>query len=318
MNPLAQRPTVSTLLSPRLPLELERFVFELAAHRQRSDIPRFIRVAWRVKEWLEPVLYQFLLATAYSIHYLPPQPVHRLPRIRTEKLLSLISTKSPPFCNSVQRLLLNLDVERHAQLFYLVILAACSQLTELYFLSRRCLNSAYLPRLCELNSLHRLAVDAPRLFHPNPVDYGSSLFRNITHFELLSYCDPDTCSGIGEELAHAPSLTHIAFHNTVNIPAIHACVRANSHLTCILFRSNLPIHPHIRPLSPDVRMVCMPYDNLVLSWFRGVTSGHDHWAAADEFIAAKRAGKIDPSVYFTAPEPDFRDELNGIQRNYKI
>ncbi|KAJ6538362.1 hypothetical protein DFH09DRAFT_1398713 [Mycena vulgaris] len=45
-----------------LPPDLERSIFELAALRtHRVTIPKLMRVAWRVKHWLEPLLYHTLV-----------------------------------------------------------------------------------------------------------------------------------------------------------------------------------------------------------------------------------------------------------------
>ncbi|KAF7291431.1 hypothetical protein MIND_01288200 [Mycena indigotica] len=43
------------------PPELEYVIFKLAAAQDRGSIPRLMLVAWRVKEWIEPLMYQPLL-----------------------------------------------------------------------------------------------------------------------------------------------------------------------------------------------------------------------------------------------------------------
>ncbi|KAK6988678.1 hypothetical protein R3P38DRAFT_276267 [Favolaschia claudopus] len=285
--------------TPKLPIDLERVVFELAAHNARGEIPRYMRVAWRVKQWLEPVLYQFLFVAVYNPNTLPDGPVGELRRIRIEAMLSLISTKPPSFLRSIKRLILNVAIEQHAKIFDLLVLSACSHVTDLYLMSgRRQLSPAYLPRLCELRHLRRLTVAAGLLFYPNPVDYGSPLFRNITHLELLQNYKP-IIFRIGQDLAQAPSLTHIAFASTADVPVLHAAVRVIERLKCILFRADGSTRlAAIQPLSPDDRLVCMAYHySLVLPWYYGAVNGEDDWAVADKFIAAKRDGKIDASHY---------------------
>jgi hypothetical protein len=37
---------------PALPADLERAIFEIAAHARPVSIPTFMLVAWRVKTWL--------------------------------------------------------------------------------------------------------------------------------------------------------------------------------------------------------------------------------------------------------------------------
>ncbi|KAJ7733072.1 hypothetical protein DFH07DRAFT_990444 [Mycena maculata] len=58
------------LATPRLPPELERYVFELSALACRNDIPSLLRVAHRVHVWIEPLLYEALILD-YSIQQLP-------------------------------------------------------------------------------------------------------------------------------------------------------------------------------------------------------------------------------------------------------
>ncbi|KAJ7912448.1 hypothetical protein B0H13DRAFT_2660086 [Mycena leptocephala] len=50
-------------VSPTLPLELECRIFETAALSRPVSIPAMMHVAWRVKHWLEPLLYRTLAFT---------------------------------------------------------------------------------------------------------------------------------------------------------------------------------------------------------------------------------------------------------------
>ncbi|TFK58527.1 hypothetical protein BDN72DRAFT_906654 [Pluteus cervinus] len=47
--------------TPRLPVELERAIFEDAAQGSRDSIPTLMLLANRVKEWLEPLLYSIVV-----------------------------------------------------------------------------------------------------------------------------------------------------------------------------------------------------------------------------------------------------------------
>ncbi|KAF8201937.1 hypothetical protein K438DRAFT_1965389 [Mycena galopus ATCC 62051] len=55
--------------SPKLPLELERKVFELAAHLHPSSIPALLRVAHRILVWIEPLLCKILVLTTLARNY---------------------------------------------------------------------------------------------------------------------------------------------------------------------------------------------------------------------------------------------------------
>ncbi|KAJ7095067.1 hypothetical protein C8R44DRAFT_813875 [Mycena epipterygia] len=54
-------------IAPRLPPELERLVFESAALSHATDIPNLILVAWRIKNWVEPLLYRAVLVCTHSV-----------------------------------------------------------------------------------------------------------------------------------------------------------------------------------------------------------------------------------------------------------
>ncbi|KAJ7224649.1 hypothetical protein GGX14DRAFT_557508 [Mycena pura] len=56
---------------PTLPAELERQVFELTALSRPVCIPRLMRVALRVKQWVEPLLYRTLIFNKVLIDGFP-------------------------------------------------------------------------------------------------------------------------------------------------------------------------------------------------------------------------------------------------------
>ncbi|KAK7012949.1 hypothetical protein R3P38DRAFT_3278183 [Favolaschia claudopus] len=66
----------------------------------------------------------------------------------------------------------------------------------------------------------------------------------------------------------------------------------------------MPVFARPRFTYDDDRMVCMIYDHYVRHWFSGAATGQDYWSVADDFIAAKRPGKIDRSQYFVDAEDD--------------
>ncbi|KAJ7461189.1 hypothetical protein FB451DRAFT_1405047 [Mycena latifolia] len=51
---------------PALPLDLERHIFEITALSRPVLIPRLMLVAWRVKEWAEPLLYRTITTSDAS------------------------------------------------------------------------------------------------------------------------------------------------------------------------------------------------------------------------------------------------------------
>ncbi|KAK7033744.1 hypothetical protein R3P38DRAFT_2914725 [Favolaschia claudopus] len=53
-------------MEPVLPPELEREIFETAAHLDRSDIPTLLLVYRRVHEWIEHLLYRSITIVAHD------------------------------------------------------------------------------------------------------------------------------------------------------------------------------------------------------------------------------------------------------------
>ncbi|KAJ7762894.1 hypothetical protein B0H16DRAFT_1528085 [Mycena metata] len=66
---------------PAFPPELERLVFEMAAHARPPTIPTFMRVARRVKIWVEPLLYRTLHLCAILEDVPADYPVFRGGRV---------------------------------------------------------------------------------------------------------------------------------------------------------------------------------------------------------------------------------------------
>ncbi|KAJ7241571.1 hypothetical protein C8J57DRAFT_1526720 [Mycena rebaudengoi] len=53
-------------ISPSLPFDLEREIFEMAANRYPETIPALLLVAQRVLQWIEPIFYRTLVFKAKS------------------------------------------------------------------------------------------------------------------------------------------------------------------------------------------------------------------------------------------------------------
>ncbi|KAK6977989.1 hypothetical protein R3P38DRAFT_2665522 [Favolaschia claudopus] len=294
-------PHTSCLL-PRAPLELERRIFEIAATQNGGDIPRFMRTAWRVREWTEPLLYRILFfrltpTVPFGPVVVPIEDRHWLPYIPFPAFLTLLSVKPTSFFERhVRHIFIDAGIEAYSLVLYIVILTACSHITDLYILHPP--TPDYIPIICRLHSLRRLAIQAVPLFAPNQVNFGSALFRNITHLQLLDF-DDYLPQHLGEQLALAPCLTHVSFSVFFNVPALHTRVRTNTQLQCIVFLdAGWPSVDLAAPLEiPDDRVVVIRHTNFFTEFFRGSRNGDDYWGLAEAFIHAKRQGEVDGSLY---------------------
>ncbi|KAJ6544519.1 hypothetical protein B0H19DRAFT_1267780 [Mycena capillaripes] len=282
---------------PRLPPELECMIFEMAARARTSGIPNLILVARRVKHWVEPLLYRVLFL---PMHWAAdPEEMHDVPAIPVEILMNAIADKPPSFFSSaVTHILVDYDRERLPESTVNTIIAACPQVTNLFDRSASSVGAGVLEGL---QCLHRLVIDTDEVGNIL-LNFRAPVLRNVTHLELLDEWgdpdDPELGTRLSESLRLIPHLSHVAFNTFVNSTAFRAGVGADIRLDCIVFLHTDSIAMDERPLlSDDARFVCVQQADWRLDWLRGTNGGDDYWALADAFIAARRAGKIDPSRY---------------------
>ncbi|KAJ7909979.1 hypothetical protein B0H13DRAFT_618153 [Mycena leptocephala] len=269
----------------RLPPELERTIFEIVALLEPTNIPTLMRIAWRVKHWVEPLLYRVIFLSSIVIHNM-----HGFPVAPLDIWLEAISKKSASFVeSSVSHIFLDSDSADGTELSVLDVILA-PRVKNLF-----CFDASaprYLPVLDRLQCLSRLTIDVGPLFAPDAIDFTAPLFRNLTHLEFLDDGD-GLPSDIGPGLALIPNLTHVAFNSVTDVAALHASVRTNMRLRCIVFFTLSETHLD----SDDTRVLGIHQTNFRVDWLRGAATGEDYWALADAFIAAKHAGKVDRSLY---------------------
>ncbi|KAJ7784758.1 hypothetical protein B0H16DRAFT_1682050 [Mycena metata] len=189
--------------NPRLPLELEREVFEMAAS-SLGNIFNLILVASRVKEWsvyaqspniqggnapanrIEPLLYR-VVVRVYNRN-------DGLPRFTPfETLVHKIGSKPPVFWSKSVKSLAFYGIEEQDPVEQ--ILTACTGLVRLCTASPR---SRFLPALKNFPALRHLCIEIEALFGGlSFVDFAHPAFHNITHLELL-----DVPRASADERAH--------------------------------------------------------------------------------------------------------------------
>ncbi|KAJ7758358.1 hypothetical protein B0H16DRAFT_1535925 [Mycena metata] len=274
---------------PRLPPDLERSVFEAAASSP-SGMLNLMLVAWRVKVWIEPLLYRVIFLSTYPSEDHPV--LDGLPVFTVDVLRGLIAVRGPAFFQGVVHHLFLDGASDIPDRDVPTILEACRHVTNLH--AR--FGYGPLPSLDEMPRLQRLAIDTRPLFgRKAAVDFSRALFRNLTHLELLgnTYHESSTL-----EFHNIPHLTHIAFNSSVDT-GLQNRLRTDTRLLCIVYLASHEGHVNDKwALLDDSRFVRIVQEtNYWLDWVRGARSGKDYWAAADEFIAARRAGKIDQPPY---------------------
>ncbi|KAF7362948.1 hypothetical protein MVEN_00646100 [Mycena venus] len=276
---------------PMLPPELEHRIFEIAAIAHPDSIPSLMLVACRVKDWVEPLLYRTILLSSEGRELSPSLGP---PNLTDDMLQGLIKERSPTFFFHIKNLFIDYTVDSST---VECCLAACTGVTNLFL--QRSLASAdhVVQRLGAIRGVQFLTIDVRAILEP--LSNGSLHFflLAVTHLELL---EMDNLRSAEEErvcasLALIPRLSHVALNPGLHDTVSHAGLHADTRLQCIVF---FPPGPYsVEPTDPlfdDSRFVCIEQSvNYRLDWIRGATSGDDCWALADEFIAARRAGRVD-------------------------
>ncbi|KAJ7138656.1 hypothetical protein C8R46DRAFT_1137480 [Mycena filopes] len=272
------------ILDPRLPRELERTIFEVAARSRRRLIPQLMRVAWRVKEWVEPLLYEIVLIRNDIL--VDGHPVCS-PQTLATKTLAFLQ-------NSVRHLFFdNTDTECDASDLDWV-LTNCGGITNILTDSEAVLGE-HLPTLCALSSLRRLTTSVDDIFVRYSLNTDMPLFRHITHLEFL---DPvNEVLGRVTHLALMPALTHVAFNVNPTL-VFEAALLPNARLRCIVFICTSANLPNGSVIAQDPRFVSMRQNrDYQVDWVRGADTGNDYWTVVEAFIHARRTGKVDRSRF---------------------
>ncbi|KAJ6472048.1 hypothetical protein C8R45DRAFT_1078177 [Mycena sanguinolenta] len=288
-----------------LPTELERTIFEITAFSAPECIPKLVLVAWRVKIWLEPILYRTLFFPADHDHYHLMVP-----------FLGTLASKPAAFFARSTRHLLMIEVDPFVMRS---ILSACSQVENLWVMTMSTSSSegihSLLPLVSSLPNLKHLYINLVALFAGAAIDFAHPIFSHLTHLELIGYetfsleTDLDTWRG----LACLPCLTHLSFDDPSFIVFCPHLLEACQSLRVLvaLWGTRSIEREQKRPdslvwrLRTDFRFVMTTCALWEHDWLRGANGGKDYWGRAEEFAASRRAvGDVASSNWM----PDVEEE----------
>ncbi|KAJ7127315.1 hypothetical protein C8R43DRAFT_700642 [Mycena crocata] len=289
--------TPSTL-SPRLPPELEREIFQVCASARPVTISKLMLVAWRVKDWVEPFLYR-TIAIQYTAA-LEPYPIFTWPT-----LLSAVHSKPASFFhNSVRNLSLLLmgtsDATNAQQL-----LSACTGVANLTIMNFSVI-AADLDGLAQtliplLSSLRPRRIHADLLPVLRTLKPAHPFFSQITHVELLredsriSTAQYDTTWA---QLSLIPHLTHLSFNNIGSTDTPLELLQTCQSLSVLVLLDPFPpLRPYLTLLTTDPRFVVMSCSARLHDWQLGIHAGLDYWTRAEAFVALRRSGELDAREY---------------------
>ncbi|KAJ6475924.1 hypothetical protein C8R47DRAFT_1141779 [Mycena vitilis] len=272
-----------SLLSPTLPPELERYIFEICASCWPISIPNLILVAYRVKVWMEPLLYR-TMAVEYE------GPIAEFPPYPADNIISAIHKKPPSFFHGAVR---HLSLFNNSTYHSEEILGACTGVENLWLSD---LQDAWIPLIASLPLKH-LYTSCYSLLHALPPTH--QVFSRLTHLEIDD-CVDDPDGGGGLVLAALPHLTHLSFSHSGLILICPRLLECSTTLRVLVYLNRYePLHNETQAvgLARDVRFVVMRLPNYIRDWCMGAQYGADYWTKAEEFIARRRRGEIDPLQY---------------------
>ncbi|KAJ7708558.1 hypothetical protein B0H14DRAFT_3642669 [Mycena olivaceomarginata] len=262
----------------RLPVELERMVFELAAHARTKSIPTLLLVARRVKIWLEPILYSVVVFS---------DPIDGHVCLKPVQFSSII--QSQEISQHVRHLFASYELGPHLDL----ILASCSAVKNLALVPGRWPD--LLPFLSTM-PLQRLSTAITNVFPAIGVDFAHPLFSNLTHLELMDHLN-DAPWEEWKGLALIPNLTHLAFLFQKSLAifqgALDACP-ALQVLVYLYFKGVVYEEIHLQPLAQDTRFVCMPAPPFASDWQIGARDGDDFGCAQKDSSLSGSLGRLIP------------------------
>ncbi|KAJ7745369.1 hypothetical protein B0H16DRAFT_1558619 [Mycena metata] len=272
---------MDSTMPPRLPLDLERTIFELTAGSFLGSIPILMLVAWRVNKWVEPVLYRLVIVNT-----------------RTYRLFDYTVFSHEDISRKINNLeflrasVRHLFVEAHSgEPPIQQIIAACTRLKTLAYAP----HDSFPDLLRDKQCLQRLTISITAFLECFPPENESDpQLHSLTHLELLdTHGDHKEPPDLSTHLALIPNLTHLSL-NGMSYSASWNTFRADSRLRCIVFFVDTADPAH--PLADDDRVVFVQQrTNYRLDWIHGIDPGKDYWALADIFLTARREGKVDRS-----------------------
>ncbi|KAJ7447391.1 hypothetical protein FB451DRAFT_1536016 [Mycena latifolia] len=265
----------------RLPAELERQIFELAALTYGGHT-NLLLVAHRVKIWMEFLLYRVLLI------YRPGDESSRPPMARYR---DLIHTKSPVFVHDHVRHLFFVGIQPAEELAK--ILSVCGATVNVALSIFTGPTAGILPLLGVL-PLERFSAYLASLFtDPTGPDFTHPLFSKLTHLDIR---DPYLQGR--PDFTRIPNLTHLSLRRTTVSTTVSAAALAHCtslQVLVILFHSQSALDQSasgFAEVATDPRFVMLVVDDYKADWEVGARGGEDYWVRAEEAIKRRSAAEL--------------------------
>ncbi|KAJ6482767.1 hypothetical protein C8R45DRAFT_307516 [Mycena sanguinolenta] len=293
--------------SPTLPPELEQTIFELTALSFPRSIPRLMLVAWRVKSWVEPLLYRTITVDPYTL-YGGKKETCPFP-IPSGTLLSLIHSKPSTFFRSAVR---------HLYLAHSVaaeedsILAACTGIENLWLAAQ---TSLIVLDIRFDRPLKRLHGALKCIFESySKINFTHSVLASLTHLDIFDFPPAGVDMAVWGAITSLPHLTHLAFNDTEYLPMCGALFPGWERLRVLVilfFRNDGNLNAELfakfslPKLAEEPRIVLMALFNNLDDWICGAHRGcGDYWSRAEAHIANRKSGRIGVRECYVPNEDD--------------
>ncbi|KAJ7141758.1 hypothetical protein C8R43DRAFT_1017141 [Mycena crocata] len=268
-----------------LPLELERLILETCARLYPLSIPKLMLVAWRVKEWIEPLLFN-TIAIGRSGGIYPS-----IPCFPPDRILAHVASKPAAFiAKHVRNLMFDSVSDETAN----QILATCPGVQNLWIQFNW---APTIPLLASLSLKRLYGYIRPVLETLSPTHYS---FFQLTHIEIIDWAtlyDSPESSDIWSGLSDIPHLTHLSFDDAGFLDICVPLLQSSQTLSVVIYlyynKPQTIVHIQKTVLPHDLRFLTMTCHDFRQDWQSGVHSGVDYWTRAEDFIAKRRSGKID-------------------------
>ncbi|KAF7303888.1 hypothetical protein MIND_00618900 [Mycena indigotica] len=266
-----------------LPPELEREIFlKFCADSPPGDCIQLLLVAWRVKQWIEPLLYRTIVLSSV-------RPPEGRPLFTTSTFLVALRTRPSFFREAVRNLMIHSVPDEAIH----TILATCTRLENLW----APMASDILFDLITSSHVHH---DPPPLnqlytnFMPllQALPHTHPFFSRLTHLEVIG-CPTRRQEALWvARLGQLPCLTHLAFNEYALVPALSSLFQSCGLLQVLVSLVGSPADVEERDESQDSRFVVL-FSRWYEDWQLGVERGQDYWSKAESIVAMRLKDKAE-------------------------
>ncbi|CAK5273432.1 unnamed protein product [Mycena citricolor] len=272
---------------PKLPPELERYIFTLLAVADLASNALLLRVAHRVKQWVEPLLYRTIYRTP-----------HMMPKFTDAVLREFLDSK-PQKCHDVVRHVMFFDV---ASGISLPLLESCRSIENVWV--ERRVKKNMLALIGGLPKLQRLYCPFAAIDLIPKISFDSTVaqpFARLSHLEFNDTKIPGTQSDAQVAIiASLPALSHLAlsgmaFHGLrMALRVLEQCprLRVLAIIHWPIFDSSGPLYevrgPRREVFEENLRLVCVFKRRDAHDWLAGTRNEPDFWEHADRLVALRQ------------------------------